>query len=331
MTKATPSVQRVREILGKYSIASLRNWLKRVELPHTMNSRAEMVTKVHGLLESGDITEDGLIEASIGIEEASSKRTFLYRIPHEAKDLAKIDEQLDALEIPLSTERTPSVSPTMTPTLTYAINNESVFRAKWSEQHVRIKVDKRLKEFSEIKVAKIIVVVANKKTGEVQLRYDHPDDKHSHMIENEPSDQAYYDYYREKTENMLGLRLEPIDFRAGLEKILKTEPRIVTTNYTIDEAEDGALTKRTQKKDGKDIRDTEEWKHIAKGKMARTFEEAPLRWIPKMSNGSLTRELFSYVDAANGLVRFDADCYDGEIDYVLSQLVQSSTTPTPLT
>ena len=293
-----------------------------------MNSRDEMVTKVHGLLESGDITEDGLIEASIGIEEASSKRTFLYRIPHAAKDVSKIDEQLDALHIPLSTERTPAVAPTMTPKLVYAMNNESIFRAKWSEQHIRIKVDKRLKEFSEIKVAKIIVVVANKKTGEVQLRYDHPDDKHSLTIENEASDQAYYDYYQEKTENMLGLPLEPIDFRAGLEKILKTEPRIVTTNYTIDDAEDGALTKRTQKKDGRDIRDTEEWKRIAKDKMVRTFEEAPLRWIPEMSNGSLTRELFSYVDAANGFVRFDADCNEDEIDYVLSQLVQASTATT---
>jgi hypothetical protein len=127
---------------------------------------------------------------------------------------------------------------------------------------------------------------------------------------------------------LLGLPLEPIDFRAGLEKILKTEPRIVTTNYTIDDAEDGALTKRTQKKDGRDIRDTEEWKRIAKDKMVRTFEEAPLRWIPEMSNGSLTRELFSYVDAANGFVRFDADCNEDEIDYVLSQLVQASTATT---
>lgn len=331
MAKTTPSLQQVRQILGKYSIAPVRNWLKRSELSHTMNTREAMVTKVHELLERGDLKEDELIEASIGIEEASSKRIFLYRIPHAGKDLQKIEGQLKALKIPLSSERTPSVTPTMTPKLVYALNNASFFRAKWNEQHIRIKADKRRREFVDSKETKIIVLIVDKKTGMVQLRYDKPDDRHSHTIEDEPSDQAYFDAYREKAENMLGLPLEPIDFRPGLEKVLKTEPRIVRTNYTVDDAEDGSLTKRTQKKAGKDIRDTSEWKRIANDRMVRTFEEAPLRWLHEMSNGKLKRELFSYVDAANGFVRFDADCYEDEIDYALAQLVQESTTTASLT
>ena len=321
MAKQIPSIQQVRQILGQYSIAPIRNWLKRVELPHTMNSRDEMVEKVHKLLESGAITEDGLIEVSIGIEEASSKRTFLYRIPHTAKDLATIDQQIADLKLPLSTERTPSVAPTMTPKLVYLMNDSSSLRAKWNEQHIRITPDKRTQTFSNTNHPKTIVLVVNKKTGDVQLRYDKPDDKHMHTVDNEPSDDAYFKSYTEKAENMLGLPLEPIDLRPGLENVLKTEPRIVRTNYTIDDAEDGAHTKRTQKKTGKDIRDTGEWKRISKDTTIRTFEEAPLTWLPKMSNGMLQREMFSYVDAANGFVRFDADCDEGEIDYVLSKLV----------
>lgn len=331
MAEPTLSLQQVRQILGKHSIAPIRSWLKRCELPHTMNSREAMVTKVHELVAKSQITADGLIEAAIGIEEASSKRTFLYRIPHTAADLSKIDEQLKALEIPLSTERTPSVSPKSTSKLVYALNSASVLRAKWNELHIRIRADKRLREFIDTNEPKIIVLVLDKKTGVVQLRYDKPDDKHSHTIDNEPSDHAYFDYYREKAENLIGLPFEPIDFRAGLERILKTEPRIVRTNYTVDDAEDGSLTKRTQKKAGKDIRDTAEWKRIANDKMVRTFEEAPLRWIPEISGGQLKRELFSYVDAANGLVRFDADCYEDEIDYVLSKLVQESAATVALT
>jgi hypothetical protein len=321
MSKQIPSIQQVRQILGKYSIAPVRNWLKRVELPHTMNTRDEMVKKVHELLETGAITEDGLIETSIGIEEASSKRTFLYRIPHTAKDLSRIDQQLSDLKIPLSAERTPSVAPTMTPQLVYAMNDSSYLRAKWNEQHIRITADKRRQTFSKTNQPKTIVLIVEKETGDVQLRYDKPDDEHSHTIENEPSDQAYFDFFREKAENMLGLPLEPIDLRPGLETVLKTEPRIVRTNYTIDDAEDGAHTKRTQKKTGKDIRDTGEWIRIAKDTTIRTFEEAPLWWLPKMSNGMLQREMFSYVDAASGFVRFDADCYEDEIDYVLNKLV----------
>ena len=296
-----------------------------------MNSREEMVTKVHELLGKHKITVEGLIEACIGIEEASSKRTFLYRIPHTAADLSKIDQQLKALEVPLSPERTPSVSPTATSKLIYAVNNESWFRAKWNELHIRVTADKKHRAFVDTKEPKIIVLLVDKETGVVQLRYDKPADKHSHTIENEPSDQAYFDYYREKAENLLGLPFEPIDFRIGLEAVLKTEPRIVRTNYTVDDAEDGTHTKRTQKNAGKDIRDTAEWKRIANDKMIRTFEEAPLRWIPGVSDGQLKRELFSYVDAANGFVRFDADCYEDEIDYVLSRLVQASTASAAVT
>jgi len=321
MSRQIPSLQQVRQILGQYSIAPIRNWLKRVELPHAMNTRDEMVEKVHKLLEKGEITEAGLIEASIGIEEASSKRTFLYRIPYTAKDLSKIDKQLTDLKLPLSPERTPSVAPTMTPKLVYLMNDSSSLRAKWNEEHIRVTPDKRTQTFSKTNHPKTIVLVVDKKTGEVQLRYDKPDDEHSHTVENEPSDDAYFESYKEKAENMIGLALEPIDLRPGLEKVLKTEPRIVRTSYTIDDAEDGAHTKRTQKKTGKDIRDTGEWIRIAKDTTIRTFEEAPLWWLPKMSNGMLQREMFSYVDAANGFVRFDADCYEDEIDYVLSKLV----------
>jgi hypothetical protein len=321
MAKGKPSVQEVRRILGNYSIAPVRTWLKRKELSHTMNSREAMVEKVHQLVEKGELTEDELIAAAIGIEEASSKRVFLYRIPTTHKDLATFEKQLADLKVPLSNGRERSQVPTMTPKLVYATNEEEWFRAKWHEQHIRITADKRHKTFDEKKVQKIIVLIVNKKSGIVQLRYDKPDDRHSHEVNGEPSEQAYFSYYREKAENMLGMHLEPVDFRKGLERVLKENPRIVWTNYTVDDAEDGALTKRTQKKAGKDVRDTEEWKRIANDEMVRTFEEAPLRWIPEMSKAKLKRELFSYVDAANGFVRFEADCHEEEIDYVLEELV----------
>lgn len=285
-----------------------------------------MVKKVHSLVESGELSPDELIEASIGIEEASSKRTHLYRIPHDETALSRIEQQLKDLKIPFAKERTPSVSPSMTPQLVYALNNDSFFRAKWNEQHVRITADKRHKKFKESTHPKIIVLLVEKKTGEVQLRYDKPDDRHSHTVDGAPSDQAYFDDYKEKAENMLGLTLEPVDVRPGLEKILKAVPRIVYTNYVVDDADDGSLTKRTQKKAGKDIRDTAGWTHMDEEGVTRTFEEAPLHWLPEMSNGKLTRELFSYVDAASGFVRFDADCNEDEIDYVLHKLVQESAT-----
>lgn len=322
MEKAVPSVQRIKQILGKYSIAPVRNWLKRQELPSTMNSRDAMVSRVQGLVEKGELTEDDLIEASIGIEEASSKRTFLYQVPNTEEDLAKLDRQLKELKIPLSDQRTPSVSPKATSRLVYAMNDASFFRAKWNELHTRVRADKRHRKFEDSTVPKIIVLVVDKKTGLAQLRYDKPDDVHSHVIDDEPSDQAYFDFYREKAENILGLPFQSVDFRSGLEKVLKAEPRVVRTNYTVDDAEDGCRSKLTQKKTGKDVRDTGNWKHNANDRtMIHTFEEAPLWWLPGMSLDKLKRELFCYVDATNGYVRFDANCYEDEIEYVLHQLV----------
>src|SRR5260370_20655737 len=133
MATAAPSLDRIKKILGKYSIASVRSWLKRKKLPHTMNTREAMAVKVHDLVEKGEITEEQVIEGAIGIEEASSKRTFLYRMPKNASDLAKIDKQLADLKIPLSTERTPSVSPTPKPQRQYVINGPAALRAKWNE------------------------------------------------------------------------------------------------------------------------------------------------------------------------------------------------------
>src|SRR5438067_8210962 len=101
MPKSTPSLVQIRNILGKYSIASVRSWLRRKKMSATMNSRDAMVAKVHGLIENEQLTEDDLIEGAIGIEEASSKRTFIYRIQHSPSALKKIDEQLTALKMPL--------------------------------------------------------------------------------------------------------------------------------------------------------------------------------------------------------------------------------------
>ncbi|WP_172838360.1 hypothetical protein [Terriglobus roseus] len=280
-----------------------------------------MTTKVHDLVDKEKLTEDDLIEGAIGIEEASAKRVYLYRISTSAADLEKIDAQLEALQIPLSTERTPSVSPTKKPKMMYALNDPTALRVKWNEQHIRTKVDKKNERFDPVPEPKIVVLVVDKKTGLVQIRYDKPGDKHIHEIDGEPKAQAYFDYYREQAENLLGLPLEPIELRTGLEKTLKMVPPVVTVAHVVDEDEEGIQSKRTQKKIGKDLRDTKAWNQMMQDPMVRTYEEAPLRWKHGMTGGKLTREVFSNVDAANGQVRFDAHCSEEEIDYVLAQLV----------
>jgi hypothetical protein len=76
MTTAAPSLDHIKKVLGSYSIASIRNWLKRCELPSTANSREEIAEKVHGLIVKGSLTLAGLVAAMIGIEEAIPSGRF---------------------------------------------------------------------------------------------------------------------------------------------------------------------------------------------------------------------------------------------------------------
>jgi hypothetical protein len=321
MATALPSPDQVRKVLGTYSIASIRNWLKRCELPSTANSRDEIVKRVHGLITKGELTMTGVIAAMIGIEEASSKRTFLFTMPHAPADLARIEKQLADLKAPLAAERIGATDAKRTTKVVYIINTPTELRAKWTELHKRVKAIRKTRSWEETNEPKIIIMIANKKTGLVQLRCDNPEDEHNHLDDKQPSDEAYYSFFKEQSENLLGHALRPVELRGSLEKVLKAVPRLVRAAYAVDESADGGYTRRAQKQKHKDVRDLSDWHDMLNNKIVRTFEEAPVRWLKEISDGHLKREVFSYIDAANGLVRFDSDCYEEEIDYVLSHLV----------
>jgi hypothetical protein len=316
-SQAKPTLEEVRRLIGTYSIASLRNWLKRCDLPHSANTRNEIAARVHGLLEKGDLTLPGLTAAMIGIEEASSKRTYMYRIPTAPTDLSKIDKQLTDLKVVLVDARVPASDPTSKTKIVYALNSPEEVRIKWTEMHKRVEANRRTRTFQETNVPKIVVLIVNKATGLVQIRYDHPEDEHSHSQTAVASPDDYYAYFKEQSENVLGHALESLDLRISLEKVLKTTPRIVRSSYVVDESADGGLTRRTQRQQHKDVRDLDEWEYITTAATVRTFEEAPVRWQKEMACGSLTREVPTRIYAKGGIINFDADCYEEEIEYVL--------------
>ena len=315
------SVERVREIMGNFSIASVRNWLKRCELPSTANSRAELIAKIHGLILQHKLTEEGLSAAIVGIEEASAKRTFLFRIPVDRDALKRIDKQLSDVKAPISNSVIRATHPDLRPRLVYIINTEDELRAKWTELHTKVIAVRKTRKWEETPKPKIVVLTVNKKSGIVQLRCDKPEDEHVHLGPSGPTAEAFYSAYLKMAENLTGLRFEPIDLRPGLERVLKQEPRIVRTAYVVDDYEDGAHSRLSQKNKNKDVRDTDSWKRKAKSEVVSTSEESPLHWLKEMSGQQLHRDVFSNVDATAGQIRFDADCYEEEISYVLAQLV----------
>jgi hypothetical protein len=217
--------------------------------------------------------------------------------------------------------RVPATEPKKTTKVVYVINENTELRVKWTELHTRVEAVRKTREWKEKPRPKIIVLIADKKTGLVQLRCDNPEDEHSHLDEDGPTDDAYYGYFKEHAENLLGHALESVDLRPGLEKVLKAVPRIVRTRHITDETAEGGVFKRTHKQKHKDVRDLAEWQYMMDSKAVRTMEAAPVYWLKEMAVGKLKRDVFSDIDCDAGLVRFDADCYEEEIEYVLGQLV----------
>lgn len=322
MSPTVPSLVQVEKILGKYSIASVRTWLKSQHLASTANSRADLAKRVHGLIENDKVSLDTVIEGLIGIEESASKLVYVYRIDPTPESLARLDKQLLELKIPLSLERSPAADVKTTPQLIYAINNAVTFRAKWAEKQTRVVANRRTRSFDDTHLARVVVVVLDKATGIVQLRYDKPLDIHIHKVDGYAKDQAYFDYYKEQAENMIGATLESKELRPGLQKVLLADPPIVIPVIVEHLAEDGGTNRSGHRKKGGDLRKTKDWLEMHKpGAQPRTYESSPMRWIPETSSGNLIRPVLCAVDGRESTVRFDADCHEAEINYVLARFV----------
>jgi hypothetical protein len=322
MAANVPTLLQVEKILGRYSIASIRTWLKSQKLTSTASSRIDIAKRVHGLLENGKVDLETVIDGLIGIEESASKLVYVYQIDPTKANLERIDQQLLAIRTLLSPERSPASEVKTTPRLVYAINDAAGFRAKWAEKQARLVANHTTRTFNETPVTRVVVLALDKKTGVVQLRYDKPLDVHTHKIDGHIRDQAYFSYYKEQAENMIGLPLEPRELRPGLQKVLLSEPPIVIPVVVEHLAEDGGTNKSGHRKKGGDPRKTKDWIEMHKpGAQPRTYESSPMRWIPEMSDDNLIRPVLCTVDGRTSTVRFDADCHEAEVNYVLAKLL----------
>lgn len=112
--------------------------------------------------------------------------------------------------------------------------------------------------------------------------------------------------------------------REQLRKLILAVPPVVVPVTVSTIGEDSGTTVFGTRKKGGDPRDTKDWKSAHKvDAQQRTYESAPLRWETQPTNTKLLRPVRSYVDAAEGVIRFDADCNEAEVSYVLSRFVQA--------
>lgn len=313
----------IETAIADISIAALRSWLKSQGLPHTANTREQLVNRLLKLFEKGKLSDTEFENGLISIEEASAKRVTLYSVSGDDRasfgEREALSRRVRRLGISLSgkPKRAPHRPPE--PSLVYMTHNSQQIRAKWAETQVRVKFDLATTRFTKEKTTKTIVLVADNETGIVQLRYDKPEHIHSHRdSSNQPDDTLYTAYYFNQATQVLGTHLIPLDLRGALRSLVETEPRVVRV-----EAKDfrTGSNSRVRFASRGDVRDDDDWKAMhAEGGKLWAYDREFVHWLPERSDGKLTRQVFTAIDARTGRLRVEADCHEGELEYAISKI-----------
>jgi hypothetical protein len=316
-----PSLAQIQMLLGPFSAASIQMWLRMQKLTYSATTRAEIAKRVHDAITKKQTTLQAVENGLIGIEESRSKTVHLVRAMDNKHVAQRVDKQLADLKASLSPARILAKASSATPKMVYALNTQKQFRMKWAEVQTRVTFDRKTLQVVKESIVVIFVFVLDKITGLGQLRYAPPEVSHSHTVNGAATKQAYLDFYREKCENMTGLSFEKADMRDRLREILLKQPPVVVpvTIATIAEDQQTVVYGSRSAADPRSLKDFKA--DMKEDAQPRTFEKAPVRWQHTTTNYKLYRDLWCNIDANEGTIRFDADCTEAEVDYVISQLV----------
>lgn len=314
---------RIKPILDNVAIDGLRAWLKAIELPSGAYSRPAITELVSKQIADGRLDEGALEEALIGFEEASDMRIYLFRM--EDVPSGKLERWLPTRLVragfALSNSRKFGGEKTKPMSPVYAKLEGGLLRVKWNEQHQQSKMNDRGDAVILTPVFKRIVLIADFLEKSAELRLNPPDRIHSYEEAGERvTAEAYYRAYLNEASEILGCTLTPVDLRSVVRTLVEEEdPRIVRIHIDDHTNQSNYKTKTTGPK--ADVRDSPDWQ-IAYKKSGITWawDAQSFYWLPKVSSGFLTREVFTHVNADEGFIKVNADCSDKEVTHVISQV-----------
>lgn len=203
----------------------------------------------------------------------------------------------------------------------YARFEGGLLRLKWAEQQQRSKLNERGDGVLLTPVFKRVVLVADFLEGTAELRLNPPDKIHSYGEgTGRATAESFYRAYIDKVAEILGCTLSPTDLRFVVKKLVAEEnPRVVRIH--IDDHTDQANYKMKTVGPRADVRDSPDWQlGYKENGISWAWDAQSFYWLPKVSNGFLTREVFSHVNADEGFIKVNADCSDKEVTHVISQI-----------
>ncbi len=314
---------RIKPTLDKVAVKGLRAWLKAIGLSNAAYTRAAITDLITSEIVEGRLAEAALEKALIGFEEASDMRVYLFDLDELPKeDVAKwLPNRLLSAGFAISNERRFAGQRPRPMSPIYALLEGRLLRVKWAEQHQHLRLDERTGKVLTEDVDRRIVLIADLHAKVAELRMNPPETRHAYEDPSgrTPADR-YYQAYKGKVAEVLGCTLVAREWRPVIRKLVAEEsPRVVRIH--IDNHTNQRNTKAKTHSQRLDIRDDEDWRdnYLRRGD-SWAWDSQSFYWLPKVSSGFLTRELYSHIDAEEGYVKVNADCSDEEVDYVVSQI-----------
>jgi len=314
--------KRIEPTLNKVAVDGLRAWLRSVELPSAARSRSAITELVSKQIASRQLDEGALEAALIGFEEASDMRIHLFRMEEipSGKPEQWLPTRLLKAGFALANSRVFAGEKVKPMSPVYAHLEGGLLRVKWAEQQQRSKMNDRGDGVLLTPVFKRIVLIADFLSGTAELRLNPPDKIHAHEVGGHATPEAYYKAYVDRATDILGCKLTPLDLRSVVRKLVEeVEPRVVRIH--IDDHTDQKNYKSKTTGPRADVRDSPDWQLSYKqngGSWA--WDAQSFYWLPKVSSGFLTREVYSHINAEEGFIKVNADCSDKEVTHVISQI-----------
>ena len=315
--------QRIKPTLDKVAVEGLRAWLKAIGLPAPALSRASITDHIVTLISKGQLAEGALETALIGFEEASDMRIYLFRMDHDEAQKGKksLVKQLQQFAIPIVNKRTFAGNKTHPMSPVYAHIEGDLLRVKWAEQQDLVKVNEHGTGVDKRPVQKRAVLIADFSAGTAELRLNPPENVHSYEDgSGHATALAYYGAYLQKARDVLGCKVEIIELRPVIKSLVEQEePRVIRIHIDNHTNQKNYKTKTSGPR--ADVRDDPDWQ-LAYKKNGSTWawDAQSFYWLPKVSSGFLTREVFTHIDAEEGFVKVNADCSNDEVEYVVNQI-----------
>jgi hypothetical protein len=202
----------------------------------------------------------------------------------------------------------------------YAHLEGGFLRVKWAEEHKKVTLDDVTDKPHYLSVYKRVVLIVDFHTRTAELRINPPENRHSHHDGGRASADAYYKAYQDKVKELLNCSLQPIELRPTIKRlIIEQEPRFV--RLQIENHTNQRDLRSTTKSSRADIRDDPEWwAEYQRSGESWAWDSPHVYWLPKVSSGFLARELYSHINTEEGFIKVNADCSDGEVEYVVTQI-----------